>query len=152
MSEHTAKINWEKGEQVFTDGKYSRKHLISFDGGISIAGSANPEVVRPPLGAIDAADPEELVCAAIGSCHMLYFLDFTRRAGFNIESYEDNPIAIMGKNDAGKTALISITLHPKVKFIGDAPNHEQMHELHHKAHDYCIIANSLACPVTIEGY
>ena len=71
MSEHIANVKWERGDQAFSDSKYARKHLISFDGGFSIAGAPNP-MIKPPLGALDAADPEELLVAALSSCHMLW--------------------------------------------------------------------------------
>lgn len=34
MSAYTATVHWERGDQPFTDGKYSRAHLVSFDGGV----------------------------------------------------------------------------------------------------------------------
>ena len=33
MSEYTATVTWARDDQPFVDGKYSRAHLISFDGG-----------------------------------------------------------------------------------------------------------------------
>lgn len=149
MSTHTANIKWERDGALFSDAKYSRGHLISFDGGVSIAGSSAPEVVRPPLSKTDAADPEELLCAALASCHMLWFLDFARRAGYIVDSYEDNPIATMGKLENGKIGISLITLRPKTSFAGNAPSPDELNEMHHKAHEVCNIANSLSCPVEI---
>lgn len=148
MSEHIANVKWERGNQVFSDGKYARKHLISFDGGFSIAGAPNP-MIKPPLGALDAADPEELLVAALSSCHMLWFLDLARRAGFVVNSYNDDPIGIMGKDENGKISITKITLNPKVEFDGKQPNQEELADLHHKAHDVCNIANSIKAEVTI---
>ena len=42
MAVHTATVTWKRGEQPFADGKYSRAHEISFDGGVSIPGSSSP--------------------------------------------------------------------------------------------------------------
>ncbi len=150
MSNHTAKTQWNRDGAVFSDGKYSRGHLISFDGGVSIAGSSAPESVRPPLSKLDAADPEELLVAALSSCHMLFFLDLARRANFVVDNYEDNPEGALGKLDNGRTGFTAITLRPKVSFSGATPSTEQLSELHHKAHEYCYIANSLSCPVRVE--
>lgn len=150
MSEHTAKIQWNRNGAIFSDAKYPREHLISFDGGVSIAGSSAPESVRPPLSKVDAADPEELVCAALASCHMLFFLDFVRKAGFIIDTYEDNPKGTLGKKEDGKIGFTQITLNPVVTFTSDPPTKEQLTELHKKAHDVCFIANSLNCPVNIN--
>lgn len=148
MSEHIANVKWERGDQTFSDGKYARKHLISFDGGFSIAGAPNP-MIKPPLGALDAADPEELLVAALSSCHMLWFLDLARRAGFIVNSYNDDPIGIMGKDENGKISITKITLNPKVDFEGNAPSADELAELHHKAHDVCNIANSIKAEVEI---
>jgi organic hydroperoxide reductase OsmC/OhrA len=150
MSKHIAKINWSRAGAVFSDAKYPRAHLISFDGGVSIAGSSAPESVRPPLSKVDAADPEELLVAAVASCHMLWFLDYARKAGFIVNSYEDNPHGRLAKDDDGIIRITLVTLVPKVEFEGIAPAHAELEELHHKAHDICFIANSLRCPVIVE--
>ena len=150
MSLHTAKINWERGDAIFSDAKYSRGHLISFDGGVSIAGSSAPESVRPPLSKIDAADPEELLVAAVASCHMLFALDFTRKAGFVVDTYEDNPEGKLAKREDGIVGITLVTLRPKMVFAGAEPTDEQLHEIHRKAHEACFIANSLNCPVEVE--
>ena len=150
MSEHTANLKWTRDDAVFTDGKYSRAHMINFDGGASIAGSSAPEVVRPPLSKVDAADPEELLVAALSSCHMLFFLDLARRAKLVVDSYEDDPLGVLGKLPSGQTGFVKITLRPRVTFDGESPSAEQLADLHHKAHDYCYIANSLSCEVAID--
>lgn len=150
MSKHIAKINWSRDGAVFSDAKYSRGHLISFDGGVSIAGSSAPESVRPPLSKVDAADPEELLVAAVASCHMLFFLDFTRKAGFIVNSYEDNPHGRLARDDENVIRITEVTLVPITEFEGAAPSQAELEELHHKAHDACFIANSLKCPVKVE--
>ncbi|MHB1201042.1 MAG: OsmC family protein, partial [Polaromonas sp.] len=33
MAEYTAEILWQRGEQDFLDNRYSRRHLMLFDGG-----------------------------------------------------------------------------------------------------------------------
>lgn len=151
MSAHVATISWKRGEQVFADGKYSRAHLISFDGGVSIAGSSSPSVVKLPLSKEDAADPEELLIAALSSCHMLTFLDLARRAGFVIDSYDDTAEGKMGKNSKGAIAVTHVTLKPKIVWIGDKiPTAEELHDLHHRSHELCFISNSFAGEVVIE--
>lgn len=151
MSVHAAAIRWERGDQPFTDGKYSRAHLISFDGGVSIAGSAAPSVVRPPLSKEDAADPEELLVAALANCHMLFFLDFARKAGFVVDLYEDRAEGVLGKDERGKVSLTRVTLRPTIAWSGERlPAAQDVAELHHKAHEACFIANSFRGEVTVE--
>lgn len=153
MSIHTATITWARGDQPFTDGKYSRGHEIGFDGGVSIAGSSAPSVVRPPLSKVDAADPEELLVAAMSSCHMLFFLDLARKAGFVVDDYVDAAEGVIGKDDRGRMAVTRVTLKPRISWSGGAlPSPADIAELHHKAHEACFIANSFRGEVVIEGH
>lgn len=40
--------------------------------------------------------------------------------------------------------MTTVTLNPEVDFSGDVlPTPEQIHEMHHEAHDECFIANSV---------
>jgi hypothetical protein len=83
MSIHTATLAWTRKDAIFTDGKYPRAHVIGFDGGQTLTGSPAPDVVRPPLSDPNGTDPEEMLVAAVASCHMLFFLDFARRPGLS---------------------------------------------------------------------
>ena len=44
-------------------------------------------------------DPEEAFVASIASCHMLTFLWVAVRQGFEVESYEDDAVGVMTKNE-----------------------------------------------------
>jgi organic hydroperoxide reductase OsmC/OhrA len=152
MSAYTATLTWKRGDQVFTDAKYSRGHEIAFDAGFSVIGSSSPHVVRPPLSREDAVDPEELFVAALASCHMLFFLDFARRGGFVIDAYVDAAEGVLAKTADGKMAMTKVTLKPKIEWSGDKrPSAEDIAGLHHKAHDACFIANSFKGEVVVEG-
>ena len=61
-------------------------------------------------------DPEEMLVAATASCHMLWFLDLARRAGLDVASYRDEAVGEMGRNAAGKTAIVRIVLPPDIAF------------------------------------
>lgn len=152
MSAYTATLTWKRGDQPFTDGKYSRGHDIAFDAGFSILGSSSPHVVRPPLSREDAADPEELFVAALASCHMLFFIDFARRAGFVIDSYVDAAEGDLGKGADGRMQMTAVRLRPQIVWSGEKrPNPAEIAELHHKSHEACFIANSFKGDVSIEG-
>lgn len=152
MAVYTATLTWKRGEQPYTDGKYSRGHDIAFDGGFSIPASSSPHVVRPPLSREDAADPEELLVAAMSSCHMLFFLDFARRAGFVIDSYVDAAEGVMGKDERGRIAMTKVTLKPAITWSGaKRPTAQDIAELHHKSHEACYIANSFRGEVEIAS-
>lgn len=151
MSTYTAEILWSRGDQVFTDNRYSRKHLIRFDCGIEIDASASPHVVRPPFSSVDAVDPEEAFVASLSSCHMLTFLGMAARRKFRVDSYRDLAEGVLEKNDRGKMAMTVVTLRPEVRFSGDVvPTHEDLEELHHRAHEECFISNSVLTEVRCE--
>jgi organic hydroperoxide reductase OsmC/OhrA len=152
MSLHTANVSWSRGEALFSDGKYSRVHTIGFDGGASLMGSAAPDVVRPPLSDPAGVDPEEMLVASASMCHMLFFLDFARKAGHVVDSYADAPVGRMDKDERGRVAIVEIILKPVISFSGDnIPDAAGIALIHHKAHDACFIANSLRCDVRVEG-
>ncbi|MDS4071771.1 MAG: OsmC family protein [Defluviicoccus sp.] len=148
MSEYTATIRWQRGEQVFTDGRFRRAHRWSFDGGVDIAGSAAPAVVPPPLSDPAAVDPEEAFVASLSSCHMLWFLGLAAKSGFRVDSYVDEAAGILAKDAAGRMAMTRVTLRPQVHFSGDKlPSDAEFEALHHQAHEKCFIANSVKTEV-----
>src|SRR6202008_2448733 len=116
MAEHEyrARIHWERGAAAFTDNRYSRAHRWQFDGGVDVPASSSPQVVRVPLSDEHAVDPEEALVAALSSCHMLFFLDFAALKELRVDEYADEATGIMGKNSAGRIAMLSVTLHPRV--------------------------------------
>ena len=142
-------VRWERGDVVFTDGRYPRAHAWIFDG-ITVPASSSPGVVRVPLSKEDAVDPEEALCASLSACHMLFVLDFARKAGFRIDVYEDKVFAEFGKTERGKTLIAKVTLNPHITFSGEkAPTQEDVAALHDKAHDECFVANSLRSELVI---
>jgi len=153
MAQHRAKIEWKCTTPDFRLGKYTREHSWTFDGGLSVPASAAPAVVPAPYSNPANVDPEEAFVAAIASCHMLTFLHVARQAGFQIDSYEDDAVGEMGKNERGVAWVATVTLSPKIAYAGDKrPSHEQEAELHHKAHDGCFISQSVKTAVKVAGF
>jgi organic hydroperoxide reductase OsmC/OhrA len=152
MSTYTATIRWSaKPDEHYAKGQYSRAHEWAFDGGVVTPASASPHIVPAPWSDAGGVDPEEAFIASLSSCHMLFFLDFARRAGFAVESYVDEAEGELGKREDGRMAMTSVTLRPQVEWVGEAPDAASLAELHHKAHDACFIANSVTCPVTVQS-
>ena len=147
MSEHKTKVAWKRETKDFAYDTYDRTHTVTFEGGISIRGSAAKEFLGKP----EHANPEELFAAALSSCHMLTFLAIAAKSRLTVESYEDNAMALLEKNAAGKLAIPQTVLRPKVVFATATPvTREKLVELHDKAHRNCFIANSVACEVVTE--
>jgi len=150
--EYRAQIVWTRDGAPFVDNRYSRGHLWRFDGGVEVPGSSSPLSVPLPLSRADAVDPEEALVAAVASCHMLFFLSFAAKGGFAIERYEDAPVGIMTKNDAGKLFVSKITLNPSVAFAGTKrPSDADVDAMHHHAHEECYIANSVRAEVVVAA-
>jgi organic hydroperoxide reductase OsmC/OhrA len=152
MATYSATVIWTRGDQVFTDRKYSRAHEIKFDGGVTVPGSASPHVVKLPLSREDAVDPEEMLVASLSMCHMLFFLDYASKAGFVIDRYEDPVEGLFGQDERGRLAITKVTLKPHIEWSSDKrPNASEIAELHHKSHEACFIANSFRGEVVIDG-
>jgi len=133
MSIHTAQVSWRGSKEDL------RAHTISA-GGQTIGGSCATERGGDPA----CADPEELMVAATSACHMLWFLDFSRRERLRVTSYEDD-----AEGTLDETRFTRIVLRPKIEFESEV-DPETLERLHHSAHEACFIANSLDCPVELD--
>ncbi len=151
MSEYTAEVVWHRNGQDFLGNRYSRKHLLRFDGGVEVPGSSSPHVVPLPFSETAAVDPEEAFIASISACHMLWFLSIAARRKFCVDRYADAAIGVMEKNSEGRVAVTVVTLRPDVTFSGEhVPTREELDALHHAAHDACFIANSVRTEIRCE--
>lgn len=155
MSTHTAVVVWHGDGSRFTDNRYSRAHQWRFDGGAVVPASSSPHVVRVPLSDPAGVDPEEAYVAALSSCHMLWFLSLAAEAGVAVETYRDEALGMMAKNEAGKEWVARVVLRPHVVLrsgttvatVDDAT----IEALHHRAHEECFLANSVRTEVVVEG-
>lgn len=151
MAQYTAEVLWLRNEQDFLGNRYSRRHLLRFDGGIEVAGSSSPHVVPLPMSDAAAVDPEEAFVASLSSCHMLWFLSIAAKRKFCVDRYFDAAVGVMGKDADGKVAMLTVTLKPAIQFSGDrVPTEEQIEQMHHEAHEECFIANSVKTEVRCE--
>jgi organic hydroperoxide reductase OsmC/OhrA len=151
MSQHTATVYWQRNGAAFTDNRYSRGHVWQFDGGIEVPASSSPHSVRVPLSVEAAVDPEEAFVAALSSCHMLWFLSLAAKRGFVVETYRDEAVGVLSANADGKQAVTEVTLRPAAEFVGaNRPSAEEIDQLHHEAHERCMIANSVTSKIRCE--
>ena len=152
MSTYTATIRWTRDPSTdFAKGQYSRAHEWEFDGGAVVPASPSPHIVPAPWNDPAAVDPEEAFVASLSSCHMLFFVDFARRAGFVVDSYVDEAEGVLEKRADGKMWMSRVMLHPRVEFSGEKrPSESELTDLHHRAHEECFIANSVTTEVIVE--
>lgn len=151
MSEHKAIIHWQRTSLDFLKGKYSREHTWTFDGGFTMPASPSPSVVPVPFSNPAHVDPEEAFVASVSSCHMLTFLYLASKQGFQMDSYQDEAIGVMTKNEKGIPWISLITLNPKIVYSGEKlPTPADEEKLHHHAHEQCFIANSIKTEVRVS--
>ena len=153
MSEHRASIAWKLTGPSFRKGHFSREHTWTFDGGVTVPASPSPTVIPAPWANAAGVDPEEAFVASIASCHMLTFLWVASRQGFEVESYEDDAVGVLTKNERRISWVSTVTLHPRIVYTGDKrPTREDEAQMHHAAHEQCFIANSVKTEVTVAGF
>jgi len=148
VSEHHIRLEWSRNGGPFARGNYNRDHDLHFSGGQSLRTSAAAGVYA---GNPNASNPEELLLAALSSCHMLTFLAVAANRSYVIDGYADTATAILDKDSDGRMAVVKAILEPKVTFSGDKqPTAEEYAKLHERAHQACFIANSVKTQVEVK--
>jgi organic hydroperoxide reductase OsmC/OhrA len=118
--------------------RYDRTHTVTANNKPPLLlTTANP--LRGDAGTLN---PEDLLVAAVSSCHMLSYLYLCSLEGIVIIDYIDNAIGTLTALDAEKSIITEVVLNP-IAIVASADMIERAIELHHKAHDICIIANSV---------
>lgn len=152
MSRHAAAIHWHCRDGDFLARRYSRAHVWRFDGGAEVRASSSPQVVALPMSDAAAVDPEEAFVAALASCHMLWFLDVAARRGRRVESYDDDAVGVMAKNDEGRLAITEVTLHPRAVFADAVQvGRTELDAMHREAHAACFLAASVRTRIQVEA-
>jgi len=148
MSQHSAKISWQRNSASFEYRTYPRDHSWLFPGGVEIPASAAPDY----FGADDRVDPEQAFVAALSSCHMLTFLAVAAKRNIIVDSYVDDAVGYLDKNADGEPSVTRVLLRPTVVFApGSESTQEVLRKLHHSAHQHCFIANSVKTIVEVES-
>jgi organic hydroperoxide reductase OsmC/OhrA len=146
MSEHHASIVWQRTSQDYTYQTYNRAHEWRF-AGTTVPASATKDY----RGDADRVNPEEALVAALSSCHMLTFLAIAAKRKLPLDSYSDDAVGFMEKNEAGRLAITRVVLRPKIVWsAGVTVSREDLDKMHHEAHEGCFIANSVKTEVTVE--
>jgi organic hydroperoxide reductase OsmC/OhrA len=152
VSTHRATVEWSRGDERFTDNRYSRRHVWRFDGGAGVPASASPHSVPQPYSDASAVDPEEAFVAAISSCHMLWFLSIAAKRGYRIDRYEDEAEGVLEKDANGAMSMTRVVLRPRIDWSGDVtPTSVAITEMHGEAHHACYIANSVKTGIKVEA-
>jgi organic hydroperoxide reductase OsmC/OhrA len=123
---------------------YSREVRVDVAGKPPLPMSAAP----PFRGDAALHNPEDLLVAALSSCHFLSYAALCARSGVQVVAYEDDATGIMDRVD-GATRFTEVVLHPRVT-IAPGSDPEKARSLHARAHEICFIANSVDFEVRHE--
>jgi organic hydroperoxide reductase OsmC/OhrA len=140
-------VEWigNRGNGTSGIARYGRDHTISAGAKPPIAGSSDPAF----LGDRDRWNPEDLLLASISACHKLWYLGLCANAGVVVTSYHDEAEATMLEEANGAGRFLNATLRPRIT-IQRAGDVNEATRLHHAAHEYCFIANSVNFPIVCE--
>lgn len=144
---YQAKLVWSgaaEGPTVNVES-YSREFRAEFEGKLPLRGSADPVFHGDPA----LYNPEDMLITALSACHMLSYLAVCAHAGIAVVSYEDEVIGTVARRD-GRVRFVDVLLRPKV-VLGHGSDMEQGRSLHEKAHNICVIVNSVNFPVRYQA-
>jgi organic hydroperoxide reductase OsmC/OhrA len=150
VKQHTYEIQVEwtgnDGEGTKTYRSYRRDHSIVSEGKPQIMGSSDPAF----RGDRARYNPEELLVAALSSCHMLAYLHLCAVNHVNVLEYRDVARGTMRENADGSGEFVQVVLHPAVKVSAESDRDKAL-ALHHDAHKLCFIARSVNFPVECDA-
>jgi len=149
VNEHRyeAFLRWtgDRGEGTADYRSYGREHVITAPGKAGLEGSSD----RAFRGDASRWNPEELLVAALSSCHMLMYLHLCADAGATVVGYEDDASGVMAMGSDGSGEFREVVLRPRVTVLAEdmVPVASAQHE---RAHSLCFIARSVNFPVRHE--
>jgi organic hydroperoxide reductase OsmC/OhrA len=145
---YTLDLVWtgNRGEGTKTYQGYGRDHRVTVPGKPEIMLSADAAFRGDPK----TLNPEDLLVAALSSCHMLSYLALCALAKIEVSAYRDKATGTMVTDTSGGGRFTEVTLHPHVT-ITDAGHLARAIELHEKAGKLCFIASSVNFPVRHEA-
>lgn len=121
---------------------YARDLVVRIPGKPDLLASSDPAFVGDPT----RHNPEDLLLAAVASCHLLTWLSLCSRRGVVAIAYRDTPTAVM--EWVGDTYAFSrVDLAPRCT-IAAGSDPALARALHDECHQACFIARSVNFPIT----
>ena len=139
-------VEWTGNHGTGTDGyrNYGREHVIRMQGKPDIAGSSDPMF----RGDATRHNPEDMLVAALCTCHMLAYLHVATLAGVVVTAYADAAEGTM-ETEGNGGRFTEVVLRPVVT-ITAASDAAKAQAAHDDAHHACFIAASVNFPVRCE--
>jgi organic hydroperoxide reductase OsmC/OhrA len=140
------RLVWTGAERGGTTAyeQYSREVRVDVDGKPPLALSAAPAFRGDPA----LHNPEDLLVAALSSCHFLSYAALCARSGVTVVGYEDDATGTMDRVD-GVVRFTEVVLRPRVT-LAPGSDAVKARALHERAHSICFIASSVDFPVRHE--
>jgi organic hydroperoxide reductase OsmC/OhrA len=139
-------IRWTGNDGVGTRDyrAYRRDHVIEVEGKPPILATSGLAPGSDPR----LHNPDELLVAALASCHMLWYLHLCSEAGVVVTAYTDRAEGTLELAADGSGRFVSTTLRPTVAIA--AGSVDTARRLHDEAHRRCFVASSVNFPVGCE--
>ncbi|MGB7319662.1 MAG: OsmC family protein [Planktotalea sp.] len=148
LHDFDATVRWtgNTGRGTASYKSYTRDWTLESAGKPGIACSNDPMLGGDPA----LYNPEDMLIAALSSCHMLWFLHLASDAGLTIHSYRDDPVGTGESLPDGTGRFVRALLRPK---IGLLPGNDTAlaDEIHGRIHNHCFIARSVNFPIEIAA-
>lgn len=148
LHDFDARVRWtgNQGRGTADYKAYTRDWVLESEGKPPVACSNDPMLGGNPA----LYNPEDMLIAALSSCHMLWFLHLAADAGITVHSYKDTPVGTGESLPDGTGRFVKAQLTPR---IGLAPGGDTAlaDEIHGRIHTHCFIARSVNFPVTIRA-
>ena len=116
---------------------------------VTTMSGAKEAEIGPPVeygGSNETLNPEELFVASINSCLMLVFYHFAGKSGVDIELYEASAEGTVEKTRNG-LRFTNVNVQAKVQSTATDVS-AKLHELAELAEKFCLVSNSVNCPVS----
>jgi len=115
-----------------------------------MSGTGQIQVGAPPAygGTSDTLNPEELFVASINSCIMLVYYHFANQRKVDIARYDSMAEGKVEKTPNG-LRFTEVRVKARVS-LADPGQTKEVAKLAELAEKYCLVSNSLSCPVHFE--
>ncbi|MCU0789774.1 MAG: OsmC family protein [Nitratireductor sp.] len=144
---HRASLEWtgNRGTGTSAYRAYDRTWDLCTPGKPVVSCSNDPALGGDP----SKYNPEDMLVAALSSCHMLWYLHLCANAGVVVVAYGDEASGEMAMHRDGSGEFTSVTLRPSVT-IAQGSDMARARALHGEVHKFCFIARSVNFPVNVE--
>ena len=148
MHDYETTIRWtgNRGQGTKTYQGYDRKWDLSGEGKPVVSCSNDPLLG----GDSTKYNPEDILLAAVASCHMLWYLHLASDAGITVLGYEDDPVGHGESEASGAGRFTGATLRPRIT-VAAGTDLARADAIHREIHKVCFIARSVAFPVAFEA-